>query len=82
MLKDNDEDEVVIRRTTANFQEGTMVCFACNGKGYVRANDHELPCIECQGQGEFFITDLENSKPLESTLVNQAQLHERVVAGA
>ena len=30
-----------------------MVCFTCNGKGYVRINDHELPCFECLGRGEF-----------------------------
>jgi hypothetical protein len=59
-----------------------MVCFACNGKGYVIINDHELPCFECQGQGEFLLTDTERPKPLESTVANQAQLYERVGVAA
>lgn len=30
-----------------------MVCDVCNGKGYIRIKDEELPCYECLGRGEY-----------------------------
>jgi hypothetical protein len=36
-----------------------MVCFACNGKGYVIERNHEVVCSDCQGRGDYIIFDNE-----------------------
>jgi hypothetical protein len=58
-----------------------MVCFVCNGKGYVRINDHEMPCFECQGHGELPIRAAEQLNPLEPRIVRQAPMNERARVG-
>lgn len=58
-----------------------MVCFVCNGKGYGRINDHEVPCFECQGRGELLIKDANQHNPLEPTIARQAQKQERARVG-
>ena len=34
-----------------------MVCDVCNGKGYIRIKDQDLPCYECLGRGEYLLLD-------------------------
>lgn len=34
-----------------------MVCDVCNGKGYIRIKDEELPCYECLGRGEYLLSN-------------------------
>lgn len=58
-----------------------MVCFACNGKGYVRINDRELPCYECQGRGEFPVADADRQKALEPVHSAFSALSERTATG-
>lgn len=47
-------------------REDKMVCDVCNGKGYVIEKGRELPCAECQGQGECLFLDNFRLPPLES----------------
>jgi RecJ-like exonuclease len=43
-----------------------MVCVVCNGKGYIRIKDQELPCYECLGRGEYPLSDGDRHPRLES----------------
>ncbi len=42
-----------------------MVCDICNGKGYMRIKDEELPCGECLGRGEYLLSEVNKLRVLE-----------------
>jgi hypothetical protein len=49
-----------------------MVCVVCNGKGYIRIKDEELPCYECFGRGEYPLSDGDNPQGRESEECSEA----------
>jgi DnaJ-class molecular chaperone len=42
-----------------------MICEVCNGKGYVIEKGRELACSECQGRGEYHLSNIANPQNLE-----------------
>ncbi len=50
-----------------------MVCLVCNGKGYVIEKQRELVCNECQGRGECFSIDRDQSHKQESRQIDEAR---------
>jgi len=42
-----------------------MVCEVCNGKGYVIEKGRELVCRECQGRGEYRLSNIVNPQDRE-----------------
>ena len=49
-----------------------MVCDVCNGKGYIRIRDEELPCYECFGRGEYFLSDGDKPRTCEAEECSEA----------
>ena len=49
-----------------------MVCDMCNGKGYTRIKNEELPCRECLGRGEYLLPDDHKPRILEVEECNEA----------
>lgn len=45
-----------------------MICEVCNGKGYVIENGRDLVCRECQGHGEYRLSDIGNPQKLEDRI--------------
>jgi len=35
-----------------------MICAVCNGKGYVIEKGREQACSECQGRGEYLLSNI------------------------
>lgn len=42
-----------------------MVCEICNGKGYLRIKDEELPCGECLGRGEYLLSEVDKLRMVD-----------------
>jgi DnaJ-class molecular chaperone len=49
-----------------------MVCDVCNGKGYIRIRDEELPCYECFGRGEYLLSDGDKPRTREAEECSEA----------
>jgi DnaJ-class molecular chaperone len=49
-----------------------MVCDVCNGKGYIRIKDEELPCYECFGRGEYLLSDGDKLRTREAEEYSEA----------
>lgn len=46
-------------------QEAEMICEVCNGKGYVIEKNREQACRECQGRGEYRLSNIRNPQNQE-----------------
>ena len=45
-----------------------MICEVCNGKGYVIEKGRDLACRECQGKGEYCLSNISNLQKLEDRI--------------
>ena len=55
-----------------HFQGALMVCVVCNGKGYIRIKDEDLPCYECFGRGEYPLSDGDKPQAHEAEECSEA----------